>query len=110
MPSKIQLSATWVLVFLALAPFTAPAASPAIAPEKASQIVRLGTLEGHTAQVRDVTFSHDGRCLASSSDDQTVRLWDVETGQEIHWFRKPFNLTFLNPLSFSPDGRLLASP
>jgi WD40 repeat protein len=40
----------------------------------------LQTLEGHTESVSSVTFSHDGRRLASGSDDRTVRIWDAETG------------------------------
>jgi len=37
-------------------------------------------LEGHKGTVRDWTFSPDGHHLISSSDDQTVRIWDIETG------------------------------
>ena len=37
-------------------------------------------LDGHFDAVRLVTFSHDGNLLASSSDDETVRLWDSATG------------------------------
>jgi WD40 repeat protein len=40
----------------------------------------LQTLEGHTSSVVSVTFSHDGRQLASSSHDTTVQIWNVETG------------------------------
>ncbi len=110
MLNKVRLLASCFMVFAALVSCQAMETSPAIAPDNAVRIVRLATLEGHTAQVRDVTFSHDGRTLASSADDQTVRLWDVLTGQEVLSFRKPLNATYLNSLSFSPDGRLLASP
>jgi WD40 repeat protein len=38
------------------------------------------TLGDHTNGVRSVAFSPDGHTLASGSDDQTIRLWDVRDG------------------------------
>jgi WD40 repeat protein len=40
----------------------------------------LQTLKGHTASVKSVAFSHNSTRLASSSEDHTVKIWDVSSG------------------------------
>lgn len=37
---------------------------------------KLGTVTGHSHEVKSLQFSHDGKTLASSSKDGTVLLWD----------------------------------
>ena len=47
-------------------------------------------LEGHTDFVWSVSYSPDGQTLASGSGDNTIRLWDVSTGQQKGRARRPY--------------------
>lgn len=38
-------------------------------------------LQGHTSWVYSVTWSPDGRILISSSQDETIKIWDINTGE-----------------------------
>ena len=40
----------------------------------------LHTLCGHTDAIWEITFSPDGRTLVSGSHDETIRLWNAESG------------------------------
>ena len=71
-----------------------------------AQKPKLIVQTGHYDGVHSVAFSPDGKILASSSADGTIRLWEVHTGQELR------TLTEYGPASnvaFSPDGKILAN-
>ncbi len=91
------------------APVTAQAQSEAkvITVETVGAVDRLVTLAAHTDKVTDVAFSGDGAYLASSGLDGKIRLWDTRSWQEVNTFA--INLSDLNVIDFSPDGKLLAS-
>ena len=78
-----------------------------ISSENAGQVECLGTLTGHTNRVMTLAFSWDGTYLASSSRDNTIKLWDIWNGKEITAF--PLVRGDLNAIAFSPIENLLAS-
>jgi WD40 repeat protein len=70
-----------------------------------------GILPADRSGVNGVTFSPDGRLLASADADGYVRLWNPATGQPVR-APLPADPGIPNGVSetvFSPDGRLLAS-
>ncbi len=41
----------------------------------------LKVLEGHTGRVAAVAISTDGSKIVSGSEDNTMRVWSMETGE-----------------------------
>jgi hypothetical protein len=67
----------------------------------------IRSLIGHTQGVSSVSFSPDGKWIASGSWDYTVKNWDSQSGKLIRSLighKKP-----VTSVSFSPDGKWIAS-
>ena len=67
----------------------------------------LLNLEGHTFPVDSVAFSPDGKRLVSGSRDDTVKVWDAQTGQEALSLKGHTNT--VSSVAFSPDGKRIVS-
>lgn len=66
----------------------------------------LRSLDGHAGNVRSLSFSPDGRTLASGSTDSVVKLWDIATGEELR--RVSAERGSIQAMGWSPDGNMLA--
>ncbi|KAJ3124366.1 hypothetical protein HK098_001190 [Nowakowskiella sp. JEL0407] len=67
----------------------------------------VNTFKGHTREIRSMAISSDGKYIVSGSCDDTVKIWDFETGEELktlvghtHW---------VNAVAISHDGKYVVS-
>jgi WD40 repeat protein len=65
------------------------------------------TLAAHKDMLLDLTFSPDGKTLATTGYDRLIKLWDVATGKELRTLKDHSDAVY--GLAFSPDSKLLAS-
>jgi WD40 repeat protein/serine/threonine protein kinase len=63
-------------------------------------------LSGHTTGTMDGEWSPDGSLIATVSMDNTARIWDAFTGEELHVLNHPNTPVYF---SFSPDGTRLVT-
>ena len=68
----------------------------------------LLTLAGHTGWVMGLAFSPDGKSLASTSLDGTVKIWSIAPGNETVSVSSPVT-GYLTRVAYDPDGRVFAT-
>jgi WD40 repeat protein len=63
---------------------------------------------GHTDGVQSAAFSPDGKRIVTTSRDNTVRLWDAESGKQIG---EPLtgHTDGVRSAAFSPDGKRIVT-
>lgn len=66
----------------------------------------IRTLKGHTGYVNAVAVTPDGRRAVSASADQTLRVWDLESGQTLR--RLEGHAGRVRAVAITPDGRNLS--
>jgi hypothetical protein len=72
------------------------------------------TLRGHTHCTFSLDFFPDGRTLLSANGDNTVRMWDVVSGQQLtrfiphHHPKRGWDIS-VDCLAVAPDGRTFAT-
>ena len=100
-----------------LYPLTPPLVLPARAPAtyvKAAPptITRLATYLGHSKEVYTVSWSPDGKLIASGSGDETVQVWDVARGTNILRYCghcQKIGKGLIQAVMWSPNGKYIVS-
>ncbi|KAK4167616.1 hypothetical protein QBC43DRAFT_135049 [Cladorrhinum sp. PSN259] len=75
--------------------------------EEPADVAPVSKLQGHSRKVGHVLFNPAAEnILASSSGDQTIKLWDVTTGQASYTLKHP---EIVQSMSWSANGAMLVT-
>lgn len=66
----------------------------------------LNVLKGHEGSVYSVAISPDGSKIVSGSWDNTIRIWDINSGSELRVLKG--HEARVNSVAISPDGSNLS--
>src|SRR4051794_15790556 len=90
------------------APKVKPAKKPRQPPEQKKPLAVLERkLTGHGGRVWSVAVSPDGTWAASGSEDNTIKIWDLETGRCRTTLKG--HISMVHSVAFTPDGKRILS-
>ena len=64
-------------------------------------------LKGHLGLITQICCSFDGKKIASTSSDKTIKVWDFETGKELQSIEAHSH--YVKSVSISQDGNYIVS-
>lgn len=114
MPRKIICLCILFLLVIPIHVYAQEDTRAVITPENAAELTEVYVMEGHTHSIGAVTFSPDGKFLASTDCDEYItggctksvlRLWDVENIQAEPTLLIEDYPGGLTGVQFSPDGQ-----
>ena len=75
--------------------------------ENKDKVVCLKTLKGHSDDVESVAYSPDGTKIVSGSTDNTIKIWDTNTGECLQTLMGHSKSVY--SVAYSPDGTKIIS-
>ena len=84
-----------------------PTFAPVIANDDGKNVGEVRRFEGHTDKVTCVALSPDGKTALSSSDDRTVRQWDLGSGKMLRVFAG--HEDYALSVAYLPEGGIALS-
>ncbi|MBI4002994.1 MAG: caspase family protein [Nitrospira defluvii] len=88
-------------------------AAPAWAGEPPSEpILRIETGNHSSLLTKDMAVDRSGRVLVTGSEDKSIRVWDLVTGELVRTIRPPVGRNLdgrISQIAISPDGKLVAA-
>ncbi|CAD8116767.1 unnamed protein product [Paramecium sonneborni] len=68
---------------------------------------KIAIFESHMNTINQLSFSLDGKCLASASNDQQIKLWKIELSEQQKISKG--HQKCVSQVAFSKDGLIFAS-